>query len=110
MKLNLLNNLWPANKPAYKNHNQNSDQIPVSLGKYQYTDKQANTHILEINSTDNFKIDRHPLTVRMQQAIQNKLVFVDNFGYKIEIKTNAGQPVKFYDESTNSTYDLSAAY
>jgi len=95
---------------THQNDNQNSNQLPVSLGKYQYTDNQSNTHILEINSTDNFKIDRHPLSVRVQTVFQNTLIFVDNFGYKIEIKTNDGQPVAFYDESTNSSYDLSIAY
>lgn len=82
---------------------------PIFPGTYHYTDNNSHRHTLEIQSAFDLKIDRHSVPVQVKKTDRDEVVFVDNFGYKIEIQTNAGKPIKFYDESDNATYKLSLA-
>ncbi len=49
------------------------------------------------------------MSAKVSLLTRYELSYIDKFGYKLEIRGNESQPIKFYDESENYTYDLHSA-
>ncbi|WP_283679116.1 DUF4828 domain-containing protein [Lentilactobacillus sp. Marseille-Q4993] len=78
-------------------------------GKYSYLDRNNHRHEIQIDTTLNVKIDTHDLEVKVKDVSADNITYVDTFGYHLKIQANESRPVRFYDESTDQTYQLSIA-
>lgn len=67
-------------------------------------------HKLEITVDLNILIDSHELPGKIERLDESSMVFLDTYGYHLQISAENLHPVSVYDEADNRSYDLSEYY
>ncbi|WP_051907264.1 DUF4828 domain-containing protein [Secundilactobacillus oryzae] len=74
-------------------------------GVWVYVDELHNRkHLLEVRPDLSIAIDHQPLQVRVKSMTNEKLIFVDKFGYELVLSANDKQPTHLFDEADNQDY------
>ncbi|MFD0897788.1 DUF4828 domain-containing protein [Loigolactobacillus binensis] len=102
-KISLPKLKWPAKtEPQH-------DLAAIYMGTWLFYDaKQARHHQLQISSQLAIHIDGHPLAGTVTILTAQRLLFLDQYGYELQITAVAEQPYEIYDEADHRTYSIQA--
>lgn len=90
-----------------KKQEQPSESPLFYVGSWQFVDpRNQRRHRLEISPNLDVQIDDHQLQVRVQNLNEQHLTFQDKFGYHLTVHANEQQPISFFDEADDCTYQI----
>ncbi|BDR58463.1 DUF4828 domain-containing protein [Xylocopilactobacillus apicola] len=75
-------------------------------GDWYFSDQHGQKHHLVINNKLNIIIDQNKLDTKLIENHSNSIVFIDKYGYILQINLYKNQPTSIYDEAENISYDL----
>ena len=90
-------------KKAPKNQPDPADPL-FFVGTWQFKDHRNRIHRLEIGPDLKLLIDGKDMSAKVSLLTRYELSYIDKFGYKLEIRGNESQPIKFCDKLKIMTY------
>ncbi|KRN20285.1 DUF4828 domain-containing protein [Pediococcus claussenii] len=84
---------------------------PVSpffyAGTWVYQDNSTNRkHQFEIQPNYDVYLDKQLIKTQVESVTPSRLILIDNFGFKIVIRTNGRSPISIFDEANDETYAI----
>lgn len=102
----------PHKKDRGKANQQLQTALPlIYAGTWLFIDDLSQKHHKpEITVDLNILIDSHELPGKIEHLDESSLVFLDTYGYHLQISAENLHPVSVYDEADNRSYALSEYY
>ncbi|MGK4059438.1 DUF4828 domain-containing protein [Loigolactobacillus coryniformis] len=86
---------------------QKNDPTAIYVGTWLFYDiKQARHHQLKISPQLAISIDDHPLAGTVTTLTAHQLLFLDQYGYELQITAAYERPFEIYDEADHRTYPI----
>ncbi|MFD1318328.1 DUF4828 domain-containing protein [Loigolactobacillus zhaoyuanensis] len=98
-KIQLPKLKWPVKAAV------NNNLATIYAGTWLFYDiKQSRHHQLQISPQLAISIDSHPLAGTVTALTPHQLLFLDQYGYELQITAAYERPFEIYDEADHRTY------